>query len=83
MERGSYMLIEPGMRVVGADAELGTVAEVVADTNADIFRGFTLSLGLFRADVFVPGDRVKAVEDNTVTVDLTREEAARLTPPAQ
>jgi uncharacterized protein YrrD len=82
MERGSYLLLEPGMRVRGRDGDLGTVAEVVADENADIFRGFTLSSGIFSANVFVPGERVTAVEGNVVTVDLDHAEAKRLTPPS-
>lgn len=81
MLQGSYMLIEPGMPVRGTNADLGTVAEVVADMNADIFRGITLSHGLFSANVFVPGERITAVVDGMVHTDLTREEALQLTPP--
>jgi uncharacterized protein YrrD len=81
MERGSYMLLEHGMTVRGTDGDLGTVAEVVADENADIFRGFTLTHGgLFRAPVFVPGDRIVAVENDEVRVNLSREEAGALAP---
>lgn len=69
------------MRVRGTDADLGTIAEVVADGDADIFRGFLMSHGLFSANVFVPGDRVTSVEDGVVHVDMSREEAANLTPP--
>lgn len=83
MERGSYLLLRPGMRVRGRDGgDLGTVAEVVADDNADIFRGFLLSRSLFSANVFVPGERVTAVEDDLVTVDLDGVEAEGLKPPA-
>ena len=82
MERGSYRLMEPGMRVRGTDADLGTVAEVVADGDADIFRGFLLSHGLFSANVFVPGDRVTSVDDGVVDVNLSQEDAANLTPPS-
>ena len=82
MERGSYRLMEPGMRVRGTDADLGTVAEVVADGDADIFRGFLLSPGLFSGNVFVPAERVTSVEEDVVHVDLSREEAADLKPPS-
>lgn len=79
MERGSYLLIQPGMTVQGREDEaLGTVAEVVADPNADIFRGLTLSTGLFSADVFVPGERVTSVAEDIVTLNLDREELERL-----
>lgn len=81
MERGSYRLLRPGMRVQGRDGvDLGTVAEVVADENADIFRGLLLSRGLFGTNVFVPGERVDAVEEDVVRVDLDRDEAERLQP---
>ncbi len=82
MDKGSYMLIEPGMPVRGTDADLGTVAELVADVDADIFRGVMLSHGLFSANVFVPGERITSVAEGIVYTDLTRDEAARLTPPA-
>ena len=82
MRKGSYLLIQPGMLVRGTDADLGTVAEVVADANIDIFRGLVLSHGLFSANVFVPGDRVTSVEDDVVVTDLPREEAMNLTPPS-
>lgn len=74
------MLLEPGMPVHGQDGELGTVDEVVADENADIFRGFTLSVGLFSANVLVPQDKIVAVTKDGVTVSLTRDEVERLRP---
>ena len=75
------MLIEPGMPVRGVDAaDLGTVAELVADAEVDIFRGFLLSHGLFSENVFIPGDRVTMVDDGVVYTDLSREEAAGLKP---
>lgn len=81
MDKGSYLLIEPGMPVRGTNADLGTVAEVVADVNVDIFRGVMLSHGLFSANVFVPGERITSVTDGVVHTDLTREEALHLAPP--
>lgn len=68
------------MTVRGRDGDLGMVAEVVADASADIFRGITVSLGLFSHNVFVPGDRVTAVDESVVTVDLDEAEAKLLTP---
>jgi uncharacterized protein YrrD len=78
MEQGSYLLLEPGMTVRGTDGDLGTVAEVIADEGADIFRGITLSSGLFSTPVFVPEDRLTSVVDDTVTVNLSRDEARHL-----
>ena len=82
MTRGSYLLIEPGMTVQGTDGEaLGTVEELVADENADIFRGIVLGLhATFSSGgaVFVPGEHITAVEAETVFTDLSRESAAQL-----
>ena len=82
MTRGSYLLIEPGMTVQGTNDEtLGTVAELVADENADIFRGIVLSLhATFSTGgaVFVPGEHITAVEAENVFTDLNRESAAQL-----
>jgi uncharacterized protein YrrD len=83
MEQGSYMLIEPGMTVRGTDADLGTVAEVVADANVDVFRGIVLSQGLLLPkQVFVSADHVIGVTGRQVQVDLTRSQVEQLPPPA-
>ena len=84
MEAGSYMLIERGMTVHGTDGDLGTVAEVVADEGADIFRGIVLAHGLFGLkQVFVPGEQVVRVEQSSVYVSLSKTEAEKLlAPPA-
>ncbi len=78
------MLIERGMAVRGTDGDLGTVAEVVADEGADIFRGIVLAHGLFGLkQVFVPGEKVVRVEQNVVSVGLSKTEAEQLpAPPA-
>ena len=81
MQQGSYLLLEPGMVVRGSDGEIGRVAEVVADENADIFRGITVSMGLFQPAMFIAGDRVVSVEGSVVTLDMTRDDALKLGPP--
>ena len=81
MEQGSYMLIERGMTVRGTDADLGTVAQVVADENADVFRGILLAHGLLARQTFLSGDHVVSVVGNVVRVDLSKTEAERLPPP--
>ncbi|MBC8103852.1 MAG: PRC-barrel domain-containing protein [Cytophagales bacterium] len=73
MERGSYLLIETGMTVRGMDGSpLGTVVELVADENADIFRGIVLGRGGLRSGggLFVPGEHITAVEAETVFTNL-------------
>lgn len=82
MTRGSYLLIETGMTVHGASGDtIGTVTELVADENADIFRGVVLHLKSAPSGnelVFVPGEHITAVESDTVFTDLTGDSAARL-----
>lgn len=82
MTHGSYLLIEPGMAVYSAtDAVIGTVRELVADENADIFRGIVLTLvsaASGRETVFVPGEHITAVEPQKVLTDLTENSTAQL-----
>ncbi len=83
MEMGSYMMIGRGMIVRGTDGDLGTVAEVVADTGVDVFRGIVLAHGfLSTKHAFVPAQNVVSVEQNTVQVSLSKSEAEQLPPPA-
>jgi len=82
MEQGSYMLIERGMTVVGTDGDIGSVAEVVADTVADIFRGLILTHGLLLPkQVFVPAENIVGVADRRVQLNLTKAQTERLSPP--
>lgn len=82
MTHGSYLLIEPGMTVYGVDSTaVGTVTELVADENADIFRGIVLTLSHIASGnepVFLPGEHITAVEPERVLTDLTAESAAQL-----
>jgi hypothetical protein len=82
MTVGSYLLIEPGMTIQGADGHtIGTVTELVADENADIFRGIVAHLASARSSnevVFMPGEHITAVESQTVFTDLDLDRAAQL-----
>ena len=76
------MMIRRGMTVRGTDGDLGTVAEVVADVGADIFRGIVLGFGfLSTKHGFIPADKIVRVEQNTVQVGLSQGEAEQLPPP--
>ena len=73
------MLIERGMTVRGSDGDLGTVAELVADENVDVFRGIVVAHGFLGAKHgFVPGERVISVEQNIVSVSLSKTELEQL-----
>lgn len=82
MEQGSYMLIKCGMTIRGTDGDIGTISEVIADESVDIFRGLVLTHGLLlHKQLFVSAEHVVGVADNTVQVNLSKEEAAHLPPP--
>lgn len=77
------MLIEPGMTVQGTDGTIGTVAEVVADTNVDVFRGLVVIHGLLlHKRLFVPAEHVIAVAGSVISLDLSKDEADVLPRPA-
>jgi len=73
MEQGSYLLIKPGMAVLGSDGHLGTVKDVVADIGADVFRGITVSHGLLNMKHdFVAADDVVSVDQDNVRIGLSK-----------
>ena len=63
----SYLLIERGWEVVGADDEL------LADVDADIFDGLTVDQGLTKRPRYVPSERVAQIVDGRVTLDAAAE----------
>ncbi len=75
----SWFLIEKGWDVVGRDSrELGTVHEVVGDTDKDIFNGLAVSPGFLRSARYVPAERVGTIVEGRVELDLDRDEFDRL-----
>ncbi len=75
----SWLLIEPGWKVAGSDGEeLGTVHEVIGDTGIDIFHGIAVSPGLLKGSKHVPAERVRAITEGRVEVDLTKAEFERV-----
>ena len=55
----SWLVIEPGWEVVGADGEsVGKVHEVLGDPEADIFDGLTVSAGVLGETRYVPAEEV-------------------------
>ncbi|HYI45931.1 MAG TPA: PRC-barrel domain-containing protein [Actinomycetota bacterium] len=78
----SWMTLGEGTPVLAADGEeIGTVAEVVADRQKDIFSGIAVKSGLFANKRFVPADLIESMSANAVRVGLPATEAdARLDP---
>jgi hypothetical protein len=69
MREGSYMEIEPGMKVVGPGGEsVGAVDQVVADEASGIFHGLAVRHGLLGDTRLVPGEQVEALHEGIVTI---------------
>ena len=63
----SWLLIEAGWEVVGADGEsVGKVHEVVGDQERDIFDGLQVSSGLVGAPRYVPAEEVGEITEGRV-----------------
>jgi uncharacterized protein YrrD len=70
----SWLLIEPGWDVVAQDGtEVGKVEEIVGDTGKDIFNGLAISTGLLGKPKYVPAERVRAITEGRVELDLSAE----------
>lgn len=75
----SWFLIEKGWDVVGRDGhELGSVHEVVGDSDKDIFNGLAVSPGFLRSARYVPAERVGTIVEGRVELDLDQDEFGRL-----
>jgi hypothetical protein len=75
----SWILLEPGHKVVTADDEsLGKVEEVLGDTVADIFDGLAVSTGLLGKPRYVPAELVESIDTEAVHLTISKDEADRL-----
>lgn len=72
----SWLLVEPGWKVLGAGGDdLGRVAEVLGDEENDIFDGLVVSPRLLGKPRYLPSERVGRIETGLVhaTVEDTSE----------
>jgi len=75
----SWKVIEAGAPVLTPDGEkAGTVSRVVGDTDADVFTGLAIKIGILGGERFVPSERVKGIWTDRVEVDLARSELENL-----
>jgi hypothetical protein len=75
----SWLLIEPGWKVVSSDGlEIGHVDEVAGDDSDDIFDGLAVALSAFGKPRYVRSEQVAEITRGTVTLTLTRSEAEQL-----
>jgi hypothetical protein len=85
MKEGSYLEIEPGMRVVGRGGKgLGVVEEVLEDEGSGIFVGLVIKAGhLFGRPMLLHGEHVERLHDGVVFVDVVPEELEPYVSPAE
>ena len=77
----SWMTLKKGTRVIASDGEeLGTVADVIADAEKDIFSGLEVSSGLFTGNRFIPAEYVDEITIDSVTLTIAAAEAERFEP---
>ncbi len=79
--RIAWTALRKGTPVLSKDGEdLGTVGDVIADEQKDIFSGITISGGLLSRDVFVPAAEIQDLSDAEVRLAITADDAERLEP---
>ena len=79
----AWKVVEDGWNVVAADgAEVGKVAEVRGDPEADIFDGLSVGAGAVVLDRprYVPSEQVGAIEEGTVHLTIDADAFAQLGP---
>jgi uncharacterized protein YrrD len=75
----SWLMIEKPWDVVGSDGEeLGTIEEVVGDSNHDIFNGLVVGAGLLHRPRYVPAELVSEIVEGRVTLAIGQDEFDRL-----
>ena len=79
----SYLTLEEGTAVLSADGEeLGDVAHVLADEEADLFDGIVISHGVGRHTI-ADAEQVAAIHERGVVLTLTAAEAEALPEPSE
>ena len=75
----SWLMIEPGWRVIASDgAEVGRVDEVAGDENADIFDGLAVSHRTLGRVQYVPAEQVGRITEGVVHLTIAADQAERL-----
>jgi hypothetical protein len=75
----SWLLIEPGWKVVAADGEdIGKVEEVAGDSTHDIWDGIAVASGILSKPRYVPAEQVAEIVEGEVRLALTKEQFEHL-----
>ena len=63
----AWTMIEPGWKVYDASGEeIGRVAEVLGDLEADIFDGLNVTKGLLSSTDYIPSERVARILEGEI-----------------
>jgi hypothetical protein len=78
----AWTVVERGWAVTASDgSEVGTVDQVLGDPEADIFDGLAVGVGtVLNRPVYVPSEKVGAIEEGTVHLTIDADEYGRLSP---
>jgi hypothetical protein len=69
----AWQMIRRGWIVRDAEGEeVGRIGEVTGDENHDIFDGVTITRGIRARPRYVPSERVAAIRDGEVILDVPR-----------
>jgi uncharacterized protein YrrD len=79
-QRVAWILVEPGWKVEASDGkEVGTVHEVLADEEKDIFDGLSVSSGLLKRPRYVPAESVREITEGRIALTISEDAFHRLT----
>jgi hypothetical protein len=71
----SWLMIEPGWRVVAGDgAEIGRVEEVTGDSSQDIWEGLAVATGMLARPRYVPAEQIATIVEGEVRLKLSKAE---------
>ena len=77
----SWLVVQRGWSVVDTGGEeVGSVDEVLGDEDTDIFNGLTVLHGVVSRPRYVPAERVRAIREGVVELDLDKAGFERLEP---
>ncbi len=75
----SWFLIEPGWKVMDANGEeVGSVDEIVGDSNDDIFNGLSVSTSLLGRPRYVPSEQVGSITEGWIQLTIGKEQIDKL-----
>jgi sporulation protein YlmC with PRC-barrel domain len=75
----SWKVIEEFAPIISSEGEkAGTVSRVVGDTDADVFTGLAVRIGVLGSTRFVPSEDVRAIWPDRIEVNLSKAELEEL-----